>query len=231
MRYDKTRKILELARALASSAEGLTLDDMCRTTGCKRRTVERIGDTIREVFPQMEEIADRPTKRFRIPKGLDGFFQDPTAEELSDLGVGVAELRDTGATARAGSLAKLERKIRAAMRHGRRRATETDVAALLRAERIAVQAGPRPAEDPAVLMNRLNARGLCARRCQAFAQGQGRVRASTRDLRRIAGSAVWHSCPGRHDPCRGRRSGNVRSPPHPLHSQAAHARLRALCCR
>ena len=26
------------------------------------------------------------------------------------------------------------------------------------------------------------------------------------------------------DPCRGRRSGNVRSPPHPLHSQAAHAR-------
>jgi predicted DNA-binding transcriptional regulator YafY len=152
MRYDKTRKILEFARALASSAEGLTLDDMCRSTGCKRRTVERMRDTIREVFPQMEEIADRPTKRFRIPKGLDGFFQDPTAEELSDLGVGVAELRDTGATARAGSLAELERKIRAAMRHGRRRATETDVEALLRAERIAVQAGPRPAEDPAVLM-------------------------------------------------------------------------------
>ena len=61
-------------------------------------------------------------------------------------------MKPAGATARAGSLAELENKIRAAMRHGRRRATETDVEALLRAERIAVEAGPRPAEDPAVLM-------------------------------------------------------------------------------
>jgi predicted DNA-binding transcriptional regulator YafY len=152
MRYDKTKKILELARALASSAEGLTLDEMCHATGCERRTVERMRDTIRDVFPQMEEIADHPTKRFHIPKGLDGFFQDPTAEELSDLGLVVADLRDAGATARAGSLAELDRKIRAAIRQGRRRATETDVEALLRAERIAVQAGPKPTEDPAVLM-------------------------------------------------------------------------------
>ena len=96
MRYDRTRTILELARALASNAEGLTLDDMCRSTGCERRTVERMRDTIREVFPQMEEILDHPTKRFHIPKGLDGFFQDPTADELSDLGVVVAELRESG---------------------------------------------------------------------------------------------------------------------------------------
>jgi predicted DNA-binding transcriptional regulator YafY len=152
MRYDRTRNILELARALASSAEGLTLDEMCHVTGCERHTVERMRDTIRAVFPQMEEIADHPTKRFHIPKGLDGFFQDPTTEELSDLGIVVAELRQSGATARGEALASLEKKIRAAMRHGRRRATETDVEALLRAERIAVQAGPRPTEDPAVLM-------------------------------------------------------------------------------
>lgn len=152
MRLDKTKKILELARALASSADGLTLDEMCQVTGCSRRTVERMRDTIRDVFPQMEEISDHPTKRFHIPKGLDGFFQDPTTEELSDLGMVVAELRETGATARAESMAQLGTKIRAAMRHGRRRATETDVEALLRAELIAVQAGPKPAEDPAVLM-------------------------------------------------------------------------------
>jgi predicted DNA-binding transcriptional regulator YafY len=152
MRYDKTRKILELARALASTAEGLTLDEMCRVTSCGRRTVERMRDTIREVFPQTEEIPDHPTKRFRIPRGLDGFFQDPTADELSDLGIVVAELCEAGATGRARSLAELDKKIRGAMRHGRRRATETDVEALLRAERIAVEAGPRPAEDPAVLM-------------------------------------------------------------------------------
>ena len=96
MRLDKTKKILELARALASSAEGLTLDEMCQVTGCGRRTVERMRDTIRDVFPQIEEISDHPTKRFHIPKGLDGFFQDPTAEELSDLGMAVAELREAG---------------------------------------------------------------------------------------------------------------------------------------
>src|ERR1700733_7276910 len=87
MRYDKTKKILELARALASSAEGLTLEEMGRVAGCERRTVERMRDTIREVFPQLEEIPDHPSKRFRIPRGLDGFFQDPTTQELSDLGI------------------------------------------------------------------------------------------------------------------------------------------------
>ncbi|MBO0752774.1 MAG: WYL domain-containing protein, partial [Bradyrhizobiaceae bacterium] len=62
------------------------------------------------------------------------------------------QLREAGATARAAALAELQRKIRSAMRHGRRRAAATDVEALLRAERIAVQPGPRPAEDPAMLM-------------------------------------------------------------------------------
>ena len=151
MRYDKTRKILELARALASSAEGLTLDEMCRVTGCERRTVERMRDTIREVFPQMEEIPDHPTKRFHIPKGLDGFFQDPTAEELSDLGVVIAELREAerprAPIARAASNRKSARPC--AMDGGAQ--PRPTWKRLLRAERIAVQAGPRPTEDPAVL--------------------------------------------------------------------------------
>lgn len=152
MRYDNTKKILELARALASSAEGLTLDEMCQVTGCQRRTVERMRDVIREVFPQMEEVADPPGKRFYIPGGLDGFFQDPTAEELSDLGIVIAEYEGQGAKARATSLSELRRKVSAALRQARRRRTETDVEALLRAERIAVQAGPRPTEDPKVLV-------------------------------------------------------------------------------
>jgi predicted DNA-binding transcriptional regulator YafY len=151
-RYEQTGKILELARALASSAQGLTLEEMCGVTGCERRTVERMRDTIRGVFPQLEEIQDHPTKRFRIPAGLDGFFQDPTTNELSDLALAIANFKDTGAKARAESLGSLEKKIRGAMRQGRRRAAETDVEALLRAERIAVQAAPRPTEDPDVLI-------------------------------------------------------------------------------
>ncbi|TAL79988.1 MAG: WYL domain-containing protein [Beijerinckiaceae bacterium] len=151
MAYEKLTKILELARALASTAEGLTLDEMCREIQCERRTVERMRDAIREVFPQLEEIADHPTKRFRIPGGLDGFFQDPSVEELSDLGVAIAQLRHSGASGRAESLAGLDRKIRAAMRLRGRRAAEVDVEALLRAELIAVRAGPRPQENPEVM--------------------------------------------------------------------------------
>lgn len=151
MAYEKLTKILELARALASTAEGLTLDEMCREIQCERRTVERMRDAIREVFPQLEEIADHPTKRFRIPGGLDGFFQDPSVEELSDLGVAIAQLRRSGAVGRAESLAGLDRKIRAAMRLRGRRAAEVDVEALLRAELIAVRAGPRPQENPEVM--------------------------------------------------------------------------------
>jgi predicted DNA-binding transcriptional regulator YafY len=180
MRYDRTRTILELARALASNAEGLTIDDMCRSTGCERRTVERMRDTIREVFPQMEEILDHPTKRFHIPKGLDGFFQDPTADELSDLGVVIAELRESGAEARAGSLGSLERKIRAAIRQARKRPTETDVEALLRAELIAVQAGPRPAEDPAVLVKLRQA--LLASRMLRFIYHGGSLPGASREV-------------------------------------------------
>jgi predicted DNA-binding transcriptional regulator YafY len=180
MRYDKTKKILELARALASSAEGLTLEEMGRVAGCGRRTVERMRDTIRDVFPQMEEIPDHPSKRFHIPKGLDGFFQDPTTEELSDLGVVIADLRETGATARVESLAQLDKKIRAAMRHGKRRATETDVEALLRAELIAVQAGPRPTEDPAVLMTLRNA--LLGMKMLRFVYKGGSKPGTSRDI-------------------------------------------------
>jgi predicted DNA-binding transcriptional regulator YafY len=180
MRYANTWKILKLARALASSAEGLTLDDMCRETASGRRTVERMRDTIREVFPQMEEIPDPPTKRFRIPKGLDGFFQDPTAEEMSDLGIVIGQLRETGATARAASLTELEKKIRSAMRQGRRRAMATDVEALLRAERIAVQAGPRPAEDPVMLM--IIRQALLGMRTLRFVYHGGSRPGATRDV-------------------------------------------------
>ena len=75
MRHEKAARLLELARRLAASAEGLTLDEMAAALQVSRRTVERMRDAVREAFPQMEEIADPPTVRFRIPSGLDGIFQ------------------------------------------------------------------------------------------------------------------------------------------------------------
>jgi predicted DNA-binding transcriptional regulator YafY len=152
MRHEKAETLLRLARALAASAEGLTLEEMAREAGVGRRTAERMRDALWALFPQMEEVADPPTKRFRIPQGLDGLFQSPSAEELAELSRAADALAAAGAPARAEALRGLETKIRSAMRSAALRRLGPDVEALARAETtVAVQAGPRPAEDPALI--------------------------------------------------------------------------------
>ena len=147
MRHDKATTLLDLARRLAGSAEGLTLDDMAAEMGVGRRTAERLRDALYALFPQMEETPDGPSKRFRIPSGLDGLFQSPTTEELLELTKAADALRQAGAEPRARALQSLERKIRSALRSAALRRLAPDVEALVRAETIAVQAGPRPYED------------------------------------------------------------------------------------
>jgi predicted DNA-binding transcriptional regulator YafY len=151
MRHEKGARLLELARLLASSAEGLTLDEMADRLGVGRRTAERMRDAVREVFPQLEEVDDPPTRRFRIPSGLDGLFQAPTAEELAALNAAAEAWANQGAHGRAGALRSLEQKVLSATRAAARRRLAPDLEALLQAETIAVQAGPRPFEDEAVL--------------------------------------------------------------------------------
>lgn len=152
MRHEKAEGLLLLARALAASPEGLTLEEMARAAGVGRRTVERMRDALWALFPQMEEIPDPPTKRFRIPHGLDGLFQSPSAEELAELSRAGDALAAGGAPARAQALRTLEKKIRSAMRSAALRRISPDAEALARAETtVAVQAGPRPAEDPALI--------------------------------------------------------------------------------
>ena len=151
MRHDKALTLLELGRRLAGSAEGLTLDEMAQSAGVDRRTAERMRDRLQDLFPQMEAVADPPTKRFRIPSGLDGFMQTPTLEELTALSAAHLELQAEGATVRAAALRSLESKVLSALRAPARRRLAPDLEALLQAEAIAVQAGPRPSEAEDVL--------------------------------------------------------------------------------
>ena len=151
MRHEKATRLLDLARMLAGSAEGLTLDEMASALGVGRRTAERMRDAVWTAFPQMEAIDDPPTKRFRIPSGLDGVFQTPTAEELAALRTAADSYKASGADARAASLYALEAKLLSALRGSARRRVAPDVEALVQAETIAVHAGPRPFEDEAVL--------------------------------------------------------------------------------
>jgi predicted DNA-binding transcriptional regulator YafY len=152
MRHERAAALLNLARTLASSAEGLTLDEMAQEMGENRRTIERMRDALSYVFPQLEEVQDGATKRFRIPGGLDGFINAPTKEELLELNKAIEGLRRRDANASADTLQTLEKKIRSAMKRRALNKLAPDLEVLLRAEMIAVPAGPRAVEDPAVLL-------------------------------------------------------------------------------
>ncbi|HEY5107676.1 MAG TPA: WYL domain-containing protein [Caulobacteraceae bacterium] len=151
MRHDKATRLLALARLLAGTAEGLTLDEMAGAIGVGRRTAERLRDAVRQLFPHLEEVDDPPTRRFRIPGGLDGVFQSPDADELAALRGAAEMLAASGANVRADALRVLEAKILASVRGSARRRIAPDMEALVQAETIAVHAGPRPFEDAAVL--------------------------------------------------------------------------------
>lgn len=180
MRHEKASALLGLARKLASSAEGLTLDQIAAEMGVGRRTAERMRDALDDLFPQMQVISDGPTKRFKIPGGLDGFFQNPTTEELLELSKAYTALQMAGAAPRAKALEDLEHKIRAAMRAPALRRLATDVEALVRAETIAVQAGPRPFEDETLIATIRQA--IMAMKALRFTYAGGRTPGATRTV-------------------------------------------------
>ena len=151
MRHDKAAVVIDLARRMAGSAEGLTLDEMARDLEVGRRTAERLRDAVLMLFPGTEEISDPPTKRWRIRGGLSGFEQAPDTTELVELSKAALALRRAGEPVRAAALESLERKIKSAVRSSTLTRLAPDLEALVRAETIAVQAGPRPTADEAML--------------------------------------------------------------------------------
>ena len=151
MRHEKTRLMLDLARLLASSAEGLTTTEMADALGVSKRTIERMRSVVEELFPQLLLDQEGTVKRWRIPRGLDGFFQTPETDEMVELQRAIEQLRHGGHAARADTLARLERKIGSAMKADQRTRIAADVEALARAEIAGVRAGPQPVDDPAIV--------------------------------------------------------------------------------
>ena len=151
MRFDKAALVLDLARRMAASAEGVTMEEIMRDTGTARRTAERLRDAVVAMYPQAEEVSDPPFKRWRIRGGLSAFEQAPTAEELIELTRAAQGLRATGEPARAEALEGLERKLKSAVRSTTLNRLAPDLEALVRAETLAVQAGPRASANEVVL--------------------------------------------------------------------------------
>ena len=104
MRHDKAAMVIELARRMAASAEGLTLDEMASEMRVGRRTAERMRDAVLMLFPTVEEVPDPPTKRWRIRGGLSAFEQAPTATEMLELTKAAQTLRAQGEEVRAQAL-------------------------------------------------------------------------------------------------------------------------------
>jgi predicted DNA-binding transcriptional regulator YafY len=152
MRSEKPADLLKLARALAASAEGMTLDEMAAFSKVGRRTVERRRDAIEDVFGPLDRIDDARQIRFRMNgRGLGSFAVAPTSEELAELENAVRACMAARDDSRAEILSSLHRKILASLRSAERLRLDTDIDAQLRAEAFALQVGPRPYADPNIL--------------------------------------------------------------------------------
>src|SRR5580704_4312537 len=112
MRSEKPADLLRLARALAASAEGMTLDEMAEFSKVGRRTIERRRDAIEVVFGQLDRIEDGRLVRFRMNgRGLGSFASAPTSEELAELENAVRACVAARDDSRAENLRSLHHKI------------------------------------------------------------------------------------------------------------------------
>lgn len=151
MRLDKIKAALELARDLAASTVGLTIEEIQANHNVSRRTAERMRDVVEEGFGELERIRDGRQVRFRLrlAKGVN-FLTAPTAEELAEL-MNLGQAMEKRDPARAGLLNSLALKISAALREADRRRLEPDIEVHLNTEVWAHTPGPVRLCDPDVL--------------------------------------------------------------------------------
>ncbi len=126
MRHDKAAKLMRLARVLAGSRQGLTLDEIAAEMEVGRRTAERMRDAL-DLAIGLEAVTRGIEKRFRVPVLVDAAFRAPTAEEMGELELAIAGLAREGQGGRAGLLGRLKEKIEASLKPDRRRQMEVDV--------------------------------------------------------------------------------------------------------
>jgi predicted DNA-binding transcriptional regulator YafY len=152
MRYAPSERLFRLARLLAGSRVGLTLDEMADQLGVDRRTVERLRDALVAMFPEMNHQDDEQrVRRWRLPGSALVGVVEPRAEVVAATETVARECEVRGETDRAALLREASTALRAVMRPDALRRAETDIAALMEAEGIAMRPGPRPVIAPDVL--------------------------------------------------------------------------------
>jgi predicted DNA-binding transcriptional regulator YafY len=152
MRYAPAENLLRLARHLAATRTGLTLDEMAGELGVGRRTAERMRDTLAAMFPQMNfRDDDGRVRRWLLPASALVGVLDVRAEAVAAIETSARECEMRGETGRAALLREASVTLRAVMRPDALRRAEPDIAALMEAEGVAMRPGPRPVLAAGVL--------------------------------------------------------------------------------
>jgi predicted DNA-binding transcriptional regulator YafY len=152
MRYAPAERLLRLARHLAATRTGLTLDEMATELDVGRRTAERLRDSLTDIFPQMDCWDDgERVRRWRLPGSALVGVIDVRAEAVAAIETSARECEVRGETDRAALLREASTTLRAMTRPDALRRAEPDIAALMEAEGVAMRPGPRPTTAVGVL--------------------------------------------------------------------------------
>lgn len=152
MRYAPAERLLRLARHLAATRTGLTLDEMATELEVGRRTAERLRDSLADIFPQMDcWDDDERVRRWRLPGSALVGVIDVRAETVAAIETSARECEMRGETDRAALLREASTTLRAMTRPDALRRAEPDIAALMEAEGVAMRPGPRPTMAAGVL--------------------------------------------------------------------------------
>jgi len=152
MRNAPAERLLRLARHLAGTRVGLTLDEMATELGVERRTAERMRDTLASMFPQLSYWDDdERVRRWRLPGSALVGVIELRAEAVAAIETAARECDARGEADRAALLREASTTLRAVMRPDALRQAEPDIAALMEAEGIAMRPGPRPVIAAGVL--------------------------------------------------------------------------------
>ncbi|MCZ8295565.1 MAG: WYL domain-containing protein [Rhodobacteraceae bacterium] len=144
MRYARQEDLQKLALMMQGSADGVSLSEIERAFSVSRRTAERMRDTLRNIYPQVEELTEENgRKHWRFPPGSLGRMVEPTLEELTAGHRAVALARREGDDLAAEALERLLVKVQAMFRADRRRTLAADLEAQLMADGVAFRPGPR----------------------------------------------------------------------------------------
>ncbi len=152
MRYERIENLVRLAVRLQGTPGGLTLDEIQADFSVSRSTAERMRNAVEAAFGPLELVdTDDPKRRWRLRSDAVRRLVAIAPEELAELESAASSLERVGLEERAGTLREFATRVRAILRTKSLARIESELAALVQAEGLAMHAGPRPRLDTGLL--------------------------------------------------------------------------------